>query len=146
MWEQQLINDNIINSKLEAVNAMGYIPSVFAVIPRLAQTLRDHRLHPLIRSFAAKSLERLHNDRNSFHARDCAAALFNYLYTYQYKQQLFPTQRDSGRGNQPDDSGQDQDDTGIIVPKRPPYWMTSEMIFLKDLLTALSRLRGADGR
>lgn len=149
MWEQQLMNDNLTNSKLEAADALGRIPSVFAVLPRLALTLRNHRLHPLVRSFAAKSLRRLHNNRNSFHAPECAAALLNYLYTYHYKQQASASKSDgrhaSDDGPQ-DDPSNGQNDEGTVVPKPPPYWLTSEMIFLKDILTAVSRLRGTDGR
>lgn len=160
MWEQQLMNDNLTNSKLEAAIAMGSIPSSSVVIPRLAWTLRDHQIHPLIRSFAAQSLQKLHNDGNTYHAPECATALLNYLYTYHYKQEwnsmkhehqsiaesCKPVQDDANVESIEEEKDYGVDEGTAISPKHPPYWLTSEMIFLQDILTSISKLKGVDKR
>lgn len=192
MWEQQFMNDPLTTSQLEAALALGQLACSPTVIPCLGRALRNHGAHPLVRSFSAQSLQRLHNDTSNFQSTDCLSLLLNYLYTYHYRskasrghfkalmenaspQAALPnptTPRYAsgqiGTAMSEDDEPMPEDTEtaapaspymnmkhgptatsgtpGQLLPRNPPFWMTSEMIFLRDLLTAIARLRSVDGK
>jgi hypothetical protein len=85
MWEQQLLNDPLTTSQLEASEALGKLPFSETVLTCLARVLRNHTLHPLVRTFSAQALKRLHNENVDTHEGTYLSILLNYLYMYHYR-------------------------------------------------------------
>lgn len=98
MWEQQFLNDPLTTAQLEAATALGRLPFSPTVVPCLGRGLRNHGAHPLVRSFSALALQRLHNDESCSFTPNCLSALLNYVCTYHYRSVCFFLQYLSCRG------------------------------------------------